>query len=136
MQFYDAAVEYTVTVTAKDTGGLSDTDSSTFNYTSCTAMRLDAGTIAFRPVNPGENSTVAGDEDMGTTGKLTFWNIGNMEIDVNITGMNMTSGIDTITKDNIVAQSLDWAIQTWVYHGALMRMWQQTHQALKTLISG
>ena len=104
MQFYDASTEYTVTVVAEDAGGLSGTDSSTFNYTSCNAMSLDAGTIAFGSINPGENNTVAGDEDMNTTGSPTVRNIGNVEIDVNIAGSDMTSGSDTITKDRMDAQ--------------------------------
>jgi len=104
MQFYDQPVEYTVTVTAKDTGGSSDTNSSTFNYTSCTAMSLDAGTIAFGSIDLGENNTVTGDVDMGTTGSPTVRNIGNVEIDVSITGLDMTSGGDTITNNHMDAQ--------------------------------
>jgi len=104
MQFYDAPTEYTVTVTAKDTGGLSGNNSSTFNYTSCNAMSLDASTIAFGSIDPGENNTVAGDGDMGTTGSPTVRNTGNVEIDVNITGSDMISGGDTITKDCMDAQ--------------------------------
>jgi hypothetical protein len=104
MQFYDAPIEYTVTVTANDTGGSSDADSSTFNYTSCNAMSLDSGTIAFGSIDPGENNTVAGDTNMTTTGSPTVRNIGNLEIDVNITGLDMTSGGDTITKDCMDAQ--------------------------------
>ena len=104
MQFYDAPTEYTVTVVAEDTGGLSGTNSSKFNYTSCTAMSLDSGTIAFGSIDPGENNTVAGDMDMGTTGSPTVQNIGNVEIDMKITGTNMTSGGDTLSKDHIDAQ--------------------------------
>ncbi len=104
MQFYDAPIEYTVTVTAKDTNGSSGTDSSTFNYTSCTAMSLDSSTIAFGPIDPGESSNVTGDKDMGTTDSPTVWNIGNVEIDVNITGSDMTSGSNMITKNHLDAQ--------------------------------
>ncbi len=104
MQFYDAPTEYTVTVVAEDMEGLSGTDSSTFNYTSCNAMSLDAGTIAFGSVGPGENSTIPGDTDMGTTDSPTVRNTGNVEIDVNITGSDMASGGDTITKDQMDAQ--------------------------------
>jgi hypothetical protein len=104
MQFYDAPTEYTVTVTAKDKNGSSGTDSSTFNYTSCTAMSLDSGTIAFGSINPGENNTVTGDTNMTTTGSPTVRNTGNVEIDVNITGSDMASGGDTITKDQMDAQ--------------------------------
>ena len=104
MQFYDAPTEYTVTVTAKDTNGSSGTDSSTFNYTSCNAMSLDSGTIAFGSIDPGENNTVSGDVDMNTTGSPTVRNIGNIVIDVNITGSDMTSVGDTITKDQMDAQ--------------------------------
>ena len=104
MQFYDQPVEYTVMVTAKDTNGSSDTDSSTFNYTSYIAMSLDSGTIAFGSIDPGENNTVAGDKNMTTTGSPTLRNIGNVVIDVNITGSNMTSGSNTITKDHMDAQ--------------------------------
>ena len=66
-------------------------------------MSLDSGTIAFGSINPGENNTVAGDADMGTTSSPTVRNIGNVEIDVNITGTNMASGSDTIPKDHIDA---------------------------------
>ena len=104
MQFYDAPTEYTVTVVAEDMEGLSGTDSSTFNYTSCNAMSLDAGTIAFGSVSPGENSTIPGDKDMGTTDYPTVRNTGNVEIDVNITGSDMTSGGDTITRDYLDAR--------------------------------
>jgi hypothetical protein len=103
MQFYDLPDEYTVTVTAKDTNGSSGTNSSKFNYTSCTAMSLDSGTIAFGSIDPGENNTVAGDKDMNTTSSPTVRNTGNVVIDVNITGSNMTSGSDTITKDQMDA---------------------------------
>ena len=104
MQFYDAPTEYTVTVVAEDMEGLSGTDSSTFNYTSCNAMSLDAGTIVFGSVSPGENSTVPGDKNMGTTDSPTVRNTGNMEIDVNITGSDMISGGDTITRDYLDAR--------------------------------
>jgi hypothetical protein len=104
MQFYDAPTEYTVTVVAEDMGGLSGTDSSTFNYTSCNAMSLDADTMAFGSVSPGENSTIPGDTDMATTGSPTVRNTGNVEIDVNITGSDMTSGSDTITSDYLDAR--------------------------------
>ncbi len=104
MQFYDAHLEYTVMVIAKDTNGSSGIDSSTFNFTSCTAMSLDSGTIAFGSIDPGENNTVTGDVDMGTTGSPTVQNIGNVKINMNITGMNMTYGSDTITKDYIDGQ--------------------------------
>ena len=104
MLFYDAPIEYTVTITAEDTGGSSGTDLSTFNYNSCTAISLDAGTIAFGSIDPGENNTVAGDVDMGTTGSPTVRNTGNMEIDVSITGEDMISGSNMITKDHLNAQ--------------------------------
>jgi hypothetical protein len=104
MQFYDAPIEYTITVTAKDKGGSSGTNSSTFNYTSCNAMSLDVGMIAFGSIDPGENNTVDGDKDVGTTDSPTVRNIGNVVIDVNITGSDMTSGSDTVTKNHIDAQ--------------------------------
>ncbi|RZN36782.1 MAG: hypothetical protein EF813_06385 [Methanosarcinales archaeon] len=104
MQFYDAPTEYTVTVVAEDAGGLSGTGSSTFNYTSCNAVSLDADMIAFGLVSPGENSTIPGDADMGTTGSPTVRNTGNVEVDVNIAGSDMTSGSNTITRDYIDAR--------------------------------
>ncbi|MHC1576623.1 MAG: hypothetical protein ACXQTE_04650 [Methanosarcinaceae archaeon] len=99
MQFYNASTEYTVMVVAEDMGGLSGADSSTFDYTSCNAMSLDVGTVAFGSASPGKNSTILGDEDMGTTDSPTVRNTGNVEIDVNITGSDMTSGGDMITRD-------------------------------------
>ncbi len=103
MQFYDASTEYTVTVVAEDTGGGSGTDSSTFNYTSCNAMSLDANTIAFGSANPGENSTILGDQNMGTTDSPTVRNTGNVGIDVSIIGEDMVSSSNMITKDYLDA---------------------------------
>lgn len=104
MSFYYLDGFYTVNVTATDSSSLTGSNSSTFDYKTAVALELDAGTIAFGSVDPGYMSEVLGDEDMSTMSNATVRNIGNVVIDVEVSGMNMTHGSNVITKDNIEAR--------------------------------
>jgi hypothetical protein len=104
MSFYYLNGTYTVNVTATDSSSLADSYSTTFEYQTTIALELDAGTIAFGSVDPGETSEVLGDENMGTLNNATVRNTGNVIIDVEVSGMDMTYGSNVITKDNIEAR--------------------------------
>ena len=95
---------YTVNVTATDSSSLTGSNSSTFDYKTAIALELDAGTVAFGSVEPNETGEVLGDDDMTTLDKATVRNIGNVIIDVEVTGTNMTSGGSELTKDTIEAR--------------------------------
>ncbi len=106
MSFYYLNGKYTVNVTATDNGSLTGSNSTTFEYQTARALQLDADTIAFGSVDPNETSEVLGDYDMTTLDNATVRNTGNVVIDVEVNGTNMTSTSNgnLITKDNIEAQ--------------------------------
>ena len=107
MSFYYANGTYTVDVTATDNGSLTGSNSTTFNYTTAIALELDTGTVNFSssgPIDPGEMNEVLGDEDMSTLNNATVRNIGNVVIDMNVSGTDMTSAGNVVTKDNIEAR--------------------------------
>jgi len=107
MSFYYANGTYTVNVTATDTGGLAGSGTENFTYKSCIGLAIDAAAINFGAVDPGENSSIPGDENYeeGSTNGMTLRNIGNVEIDLNIEASDMamsgSSGTGTIANDNI-----------------------------------
>ncbi len=77
MSFYYDSGEYVVNVTAVDRTGLSGYNSTSLFYLPAIALELDADTIAFGSLDPGESREVLGDEDMSTPGYPTVWNTGN-----------------------------------------------------------
>ena len=99
MEFYDSSTTYTVTVTATDTGSLTDSNSSPFEYQTCIALALDTASIAFGSVDPGNYKEAIGDVTFGGTAP-TIKNNGNVKIDMNISGTEM-SGSGTIPVNNI-----------------------------------
>ena len=107
MSFYYANGTYTVNVTATDNSSLTGSNLTTFNYTTAIALELDSTIINFSisgPIDPGETSEVLGDEDMSTLNNATVRNIGNVIIDVEVNGTDMTYNGNVITKDNLEAQ--------------------------------
>ena len=107
MSFYYDNGTYTVNVTATDMGGLAGSGTENFTYKSCIGLAIDAAAINFGAVDPGENSSIPGDENYeeGSTNGMTLRNIGNVEIDLNIEASDMvmsgSSGTGTIANDNI-----------------------------------
>ena len=104
MSFYYANGTYTVNVTATDMSNLTGSNSTTFDYQTAIALELDANIINFSsngPINPGEMREVLGDENMSTLNNATIRNIGNVIIDVYVSGTNMTSNGNVIANNNI-----------------------------------
>ena len=107
MSFYYANGSYSVNVTATDMGGLAGSGTENFTYKSCIGLSIDAAAINFGTVDPGENSSIPGDENYeeGSMNGMTIRNIGNVEIDLNIEASDMamsgSSGTGTIANDNI-----------------------------------
>jgi len=74
---------YTVEVTATDKGGLTGTNTGTFTVGVTCALAIDFSSVDFGAINPGNSSTVAGDNNFSAgDGKPTIKNIGNVNIDV------------------------------------------------------
>ena len=104
MSFYYANGTYTVNVTATDMSNLTGSNSTTFDYQTAIALELDTNIINFSsngPINPGEMREVLGDENMSTLNNATIRNIGNVIIDVYVSGTNMTSNGNVIANNNI-----------------------------------
>jgi len=74
---------YTVEVTATDKGGLTGTNTGNFTVGITCALEIDFSSVDFGAINPGSNSTVAGDDNFSMgDGKPTIKNTGNVNIDV------------------------------------------------------
>jgi len=105
MSFYYAPGMYTVNVTATDKGGLTGSRTEDFTYTTCIGLSIDAATVNFWSVDPGENSSISGNENYeeGSTNGMTIKNTGNVEIDLNpIEASDMTGGAaGTIGNESI-----------------------------------
>ena len=101
MDFYDASGTYTVDCEATDASALTGDRQENFDYTSLTALELDATAVAFPGVDPGVTTTVDGDTNMGTPAAPTIQNYGNVEIDATISGTDLISGANTITVGNV-----------------------------------
>jgi len=82
-----------------------------FEYLELAALDIDTNTINFGAVNPGITTTVTGDTDMGTTGAPTVKNVGNVELDAKISGIDMSgSGTNIIPVGSLNDQfdALGW----------------------------
>jgi len=90
---------YTVEVTATDKGGLTGTNTGTFTVGKTCALDIDFSSVDFGAINPGSNSTVAGDDNMGTPNAPTIKNIGNVNMDVKM-NITDTSGPEALFPNN------------------------------------
>jgi len=90
---------YTVEVTATDTGSLTGTNTGTFTVGVTCALKIDFSSVNFGAIDPGNSSTVAGDDDMGTPNAPTIKNIGNVNMDVK-KKITQTSGPETLFPGN------------------------------------
>jgi len=100
MSFYYHSGEYVVNVTAVDRTGLSGYNSTSLFYLPAIALELDADTIAFGSLDPGESREVLGDADMSTPEYPTVWNTGNVAIDIEVNG----TGLSTLGSDVIAVR--------------------------------
>ena len=103
MSFDSTAGEYSVNVTATDKGDLAGSNTENYTYTSCIALSVDAAVVNFGTVDPGENSSIPGNELYleGSTNGMTVKNTGNVEIDLNVNASDLTGDSGTITNENI-----------------------------------
>ena len=83
---------YTVTVTAGDSQGNTDSDSDTYGVNTKVAFSIDFNAINYGGIDPGSNSTVEGNTTMEPLGANppTIRNDGNVVMDVN---MSITGAI-------------------------------------------
>ena len=100
MSFYYHSGEYVVNVTAVDRTGLSGYNSTSLFYLPAIALELDADTIAFGSLDPGESREMLGDADMSTPEYPTVWNTGNVAIDIEVNG----TGLSTLGSDVIAVR--------------------------------
>ncbi len=100
MSYHQAAGNYTVTITATDKSGFSANRSAAFEYASLIAIEIDAQSLQFAAM-PGTFSEAIGDYDEATAANTTISNIGNSEIDIQLSGTNLSSGGGVIDASNI-----------------------------------
>lgn len=100
MSFYGSAGNYTINLSAADMSNLTAEGSASFSYVSLAAFEIDASSLLFNS-SPGKNMTIAGDKDISTTTKPTIKNLGNVLLDMQIYGTDLTSQENQIDADNI-----------------------------------
>lgn len=100
MSYSAAAGNYTINVTATDNSGFSANSSSNFEYTSLIAMEIDANSLQFAAM-PGQSVEVIGDYDEATAANTTIRNIGNIMLDIQLSGTNLSTGSSVIDVSNI-----------------------------------
>ena len=89
------SVNYNLTVNAVDKTSLTNNLSAAFEYMSLIAIEVDAPSLIFA-ATPGSYSEVAGDANFGTTDNATLRNTGNVLIDAEISGTNLSIGSGVI----------------------------------------
>jgi hypothetical protein len=98
--FYEPPGQYSVTVTATDSKGGQGSRTENFEYLSLVAIELDASAVDFGTGMPGADKSVTGDLDIATTALPTIRNIGNVRLDTEISGTDLT-GAGTIPVANV-----------------------------------
>lgn len=84
MNFYDAPATYKVKVVATDAAGASANNTgalNTFVYNSLTALNLGSSSVSFGSIAPGGT---------GSAQTETVQNYGNVQIDIQVSGTNLT----------------------------------------------
>ncbi|MBS3133063.1 lamin tail domain-containing protein [Candidatus Woesearchaeota archaeon] len=100
MGYYDAAGNYSITVTATDNSGFSANASAGFDYSSLIAMEIDTTNVQFSAM-PSKSSEVIGDADESTAANTTIANIGNSVFDIELSATNLSSIGGIIDVGNI-----------------------------------
>jgi len=95
VSFFTAPGNYNLTVNAVDKTSLTNNLSAAFEYMSLIAIEVDAPSLIFA-ATPGSYSEVAGDANFGTTDNATLRNTGNVLIDAEISGTNLSIGSGVI----------------------------------------
>lgn len=104
LDFFDESGSYDANCTVQDSSFTTGNLVEEFDYEALTALGLDASSISFSAVTPGQTSSLNGDEDMGTASAPTIQNMGNVQIDAEISGTDLVNGGDTISVDNVEYQ--------------------------------
>jgi hypothetical protein len=103
---------WTVEVTATDTGGLSGTDTETFEVNTVMMYEIDFGVgVDYGTVTIGVKKTVEGDGDMQTEKKPTIKNLGNVVMDVTISAKNLETGGGAIIENKYIGAAIGTAAE-------------------------
>lgn len=73
-----------------------------FEYFGLTALEIDTNRVAFDNVVPGNEVYVYGDKDMNTANNVTIQNIGNVLLDVSVSGTDLISGENRIHVSGVM----------------------------------
>ena len=106
MEFFYAPKNYSIELVVLDNSGLETRQEINFEYLGVVAFNVDTEYISYNG-NSGSISEVLGDINMDTSDKPTVKNIGNMPLDFNIFGSDLTSEFDVIPINNIEYTFLD-----------------------------
>ena len=96
MNFYDDPSTYEVTCTATDASAQTGNRMESFAYQTSIALELDAALIGFADMSASETKTITGDNVMTTPLLPSVQNYGNVQIDAEVTGTDLTDGGKTI----------------------------------------
>ena len=106
MSFYYDPGNHSVIIFADDHSAQSSTANSSFEYLGVAAFDVDTDIILFE-AGAGSFSEVLGDLDMVTLSNPTIKNIGNLKLDFEVFGTDLSSDFDIIGVDNIEYTFLD-----------------------------
>ncbi len=101
LPYYFQSGNHTITISAKDSAGLTSNTSITFEYLSLIAVELDTSFVSLSAA-PGAATELIGDTDMGTADKPTLLNIGNTKINIEIAGTGLASGQNAIPASSLM----------------------------------
>ncbi len=98
MDFYDSPGNYDITLKAVDNSSSEEIETTQFEYLELLAVDINFDAINFGDVTNGANKSL--DENSG----LTIHNIGNLVSDIEISGIDLTSGEEIIDINNLQYQ--------------------------------
>lgn len=106
MQYFDAAGTYHVNATVTDRDGLTETAWASFEWQELAALALSTSSVS---LNPDGNASMSVNPDSDTHGNpatVTVENHGNVKIDLQYSGTNLTS-VDV--SDEIAVTNVHWS---------------------------
>ncbi|MBW2970556.1 lamin tail domain-containing protein [Candidatus Woesearchaeota archaeon] len=104
--FFEAAQLYEVVVRAVDTDGGAHELNDSFEYLSLAAFDVDASQVIFSG-QAGSSDEVLGDLNMSTLDRPTVRNLGNVMLDFQLSGTDLSSQLDTIDVSSVEYTFLD-----------------------------
>lgn len=106
MSFYNSPGNYSVVVVVDDQSNQSSTANSSYEFLELLAFDIDTASIVHNG-GPGSYSEVLGDVDFSTVNSPTIRNLGNIPLDFQIFGVDLSSGLNTIGVGNVEYTFLD-----------------------------